>query len=141
MANLRATDLAQLISLSSWSQPRRRHHTDQYSFTTKLIPQDEDVLTQTPGSMAQWGTREQEPPGVDNTDFHHLVLSKTEHRAWRRNKSLKNLEINKESGGRIDQPSLNMKVTCFSEPWREEIRIETPRMRVQTGSYPAWTVV
>jgi len=102
MANLRATDLAQLISLSSWSQPRRRCHADQYSFTTKPMPQDEDALTQMSGSVVQQGTREQEPPRVDNIDFHHLALSKMEHRAWWREKSLQNFEINEESGGRVD---------------------------------------
>jgi len=87
---------------------------------TKLMPQDEDAPTQMPGSMEQQGTREQEPPGVDNIDFHHLALSKTEHRAWQREKSLRNLKINEESGGRVDRPSLKLKVICCSEPWREE---------------------
>ena len=78
---------------------------------TKPIPQDEDALTQMSRSVAQQGTREREPPGVDSAAFHHRMHSNIVFGAWWR-ENLQNLEIKEESGGRVEKPSRKMKVVC-----------------------------
>ena len=119
MASSRATDLAHPIYLSPACQPSQRCHAAQRLATTIPIPQDDEASTQMSGLILSQMVREWEPQGTDRTNFHQQMESTMEAGTCLHEKLLGNLAMNAERGGRVEQPSLYINVTCCNKPWRE----------------------
>ena len=117
MASSSAIASAQPMSLSSFSQLTDNCQAAQQSPMTMPIPQVVDAFTQISGSTCLCGFKECKPPDTDRIAFHHAMHSRTKQGMWCWAKSFVNLDKNKESGGRVEWPSLYMKDICWKEPW------------------------
>jgi len=105
-ASSRAMELAQLMSLPSAFHPGMRVHTDHLLPWMMPMPQLVEALTHNSGLRIRHGLREWAQWGLSRMASHQHRLSRIDLGAWQVAKSLGNLEMKEENGGKVEWPSL-----------------------------------